>query len=270
MEDKIIKIAQYICQNCDETLPLSFLARMAGQSPSYFQKAFKVQIGMSPKELQKTARKKVFKEHLKTSNNIIDAIFAAGFGSTSRVYENIDAIGINPKSYKKGAMGEIIYYSIKPTKDFKILMAASEIGVCAVEIGNDENALFAGLKDEFPNAQLKQTNDSQELNDWLDALIEYLNHNGVRPNLPLDLRGTILQEKIWRFLTQLQKGETISYGELSDKIGLKSGARAIANAVGKNKIAILVPCHKVLRMDGSIGGYKWGAKIKEKLLQEQL
>ena len=115
--------------------------------------------------------------------------------------------------------GEIIYYSIKPAKDFKILMAASEIGVCAVEIGNDENALFAGLKDEFPNAQLKQTNDSQELNDWLDALIEYLNQNGVRPNLPLDLRGTILQEKIWRFLTQLQKGETISYGALSDRIG---------------------------------------------------
>lgn len=270
MQDKNIEIAQYICQNCDETLPLSFLARMAGQSPSYFQKAFKAQIGLSPKELQNAARKKVFKEHLKNSNNIIDAIFAAGFGSTSRVYENIDAIGINPKSYKKGGNGEIIYYSIKPAKGFKILMAASEIGVCAVEIGDDENALFAGLQSEFPNAQLKATIDSQELGLWLDTLIDYLNHNGTRPNLPLDLRGTVLQEKIWRFLTQLQKGETISYSKLSEKIGLEKGARAIANAVAKNKIAILIPCHKVLRMDGSIGGYKWGAKIKERLLQEQL
>lgn len=265
MIENLNAIARYIIENCDQKLALSFLARRAFMSPSHFQKKFKSYFGVSPKEFQTFCRKKNFKAAIKDNTNIIDAIYAAGFGSTSRVYGSNDKLGINPKSYKKGGNSEEIFFHIAATDEFKILMAASAKGVCAVEIGNDENALLAALENEFPNAILKPANNSHELNVWTEALCAYLRRTAPKPDIPLDIRGTIFEQRIWNFLISNSENQT-SYSAIANSLNIPKSARAVANAVAGNKIAILIPCHKVLRADGGLGGYKWGTELKQKLL----
>lgn len=270
MEEKLKETALYIAQNANETLALAHLAALANLSPYHFQRSFKAYFGLSPKDFQTMIRKKILKNELRNNDNIIDAIFGAGFGSTSRVYGNANNIGMDLSKYRNKGLGEIIHYKIAKSTNFQILMAASQKGVCAIEIGDNDNELLGRLNNEFPNAKFEIAPESIELNQWIHLLCDYLDNLKPLPNIPLDLRGTLFQEKIWRFLTTIKNGETLTYGQIAQKLNMPKSARAIANAIAHNKIAILIPCHRVLRGDNGIGGYKWGVENKRKLLAENL
>jgi len=150
-------------------------------------------------------------------------------------------------------------------------MAATDKGVCSVHIGDDEDTLLAQLKAEFPKAELipSPSQDAPDLDVWIDALNQHINQNAPRPDLPLDIKGTAFQIKIWKFLLTIKEGEQLSYGEVAKKIGIDNAARAVGTACGKNNIAILIPCHRVLRGDGGLGGYRWGLKRKRTLLDKE-
>jgi AraC family transcriptional regulator of adaptative response/methylated-DNA-[protein]-cysteine methyltransferase len=204
--------------------------------------------------------------------DITDAIFESGYGSTSRVYgQTMHNIGMTPKRYRAGGAGEEITWVCRQTVLGPILMAATDRGVCFAQFGDDRDALLAQLQREFPRAQLQHYGDDGEhrLEQWIDALNDYIQNKQPRPELPLDLRGTAFQIKVWEFLLSLKDGDVISYSELAQAIDKPRAVRAAASACGANKVAVLVPCHRILRGDGGLGGYRWGLARKRALLDAE-
>lgn len=269
---KFENIARYILAHANEKLGLSELAKQADLSPSRFQRVFKSVFGISPKALQDAVRMQQFKTSLKKGDNVTDAIFAAGFGSISRVYgEQLRSIGMTPKAYRSGGEGETIAYAFRETALGPMMMAATRRGVCFVQFGDERQHLLQQLQHEFPKAQIvtSPSQHSDELDAWMDALDAHLSEGKPRPDLPLDLRGTAFQVRVWRFLLSVSEGEVISYGELARKIDKPGAVRAVASACGANRIGVLVPCHRVLRGDGGLGGYRWGMERKRALLDAE-
>jgi AraC family transcriptional regulator of adaptative response/methylated-DNA-[protein]-cysteine methyltransferase len=267
--DKLVDIARYIDEHADERLTLSALSKRAGLSPSRFQKKFKAFFGASPKAYQDASRLSRLKGALKEGENVTGAIFAAGFGSTSRVYgEASRNMGMTPSAYRAGGEGETIWYAYRDSALGPLLMAGTDRGVCFAQFGDSNEELQARLKDEFPNAVLIASpgQEGPSLDAWVDALDQHLANRAPRPDLPLDLRGTAFQLKVWRFLLGLEEGDVVSYGELAGGIGEPKAVRAAASACGANRVGVLVPCHRVLRGDGSLGGYRWGVDRKRTLL----
>ena len=266
---RIGDIARYIQAHADDSLPLAALAERAGLSPGRLQKKFKAIVGVSPKAFQDAARLGRLKDLLQGGGDVTGAIFEAGFGSTSRVYgEAARNMGMTPAAYRKGGDGETIYYAYRESALGALLMAATARGVCFAQFGDGRDALIAQLREEFPNAQLLASpgESGPDLDRWIEALDRHLAHEAPRPELPLDLRGTAFQLKVWRFLLSVGDGDTISYGELAAEIGKPKAVRAAASACGRNPVAVLVPCHRVLRGDGDLGGYRWGLERKRALL----
>ncbi|KXF82325.1 bifunctional DNA-binding transcriptional regulator/O6-methylguanine-DNA methyltransferase Ada [Enterovibrio coralii] len=269
---QLIDVVRYIEAHCEDKLTLQTLADMADLSPSRFQKVFKSTFGISPKAYQDAFRMRRFKQSLKTGNSVTDAIYDSGFGSISRVYgEESRKMGMNPKTYKAGGEGETIYFTCRETKLGLLLMAATDIGVCCVQFGDDEASLVTLLEQEFPKAQLAASDaqTSHELDDWITALDSHISQGAPKPDLPLDLRGTVFQIKVWQFLLSIKDGEVCSYGDVANEIGSPKAVRAVGTACGKNRIGVLVPCHRVLRNDGSLGGYRWGLERKKALLEQE-
>ena len=270
--NQLVSIARYIEAHADERLTLSGLAKRAALSPSRFQRVFKAAFGVSPRAYQDAVRMKRFKAALKEGDDITGAIFSAGFGSLSRVYgERVRNIGMTPGAYRAGGAGETIAYAWRETALGIALMAATDRGVCFVQFGKDLGTLLEQLRGEFPNAELTASDaqEAPELDAWVVALDAHLGQGAPRPDLPLDLRGTAFQMKVWRFLLSVGEGEVISYGELASQIEQPRAARAVASACAANRIAVLVPCHRVLRGDGGLGGYRWGLKRKRALLDAE-
>ncbi len=267
--DELIAVARHIEANRDQTMTLATLAQRFGWSPSRLQKAFKAAFGVTPKAYQDGARLQDFKGALQAGREVTAAIQDAGFGSTSRVYgAPARNIGMTPGAYRAGGAGESIAYANRDTPFGSLTMAATARGVCFAEFGEDAEALLARLAAEFPTASLypSPAGDSVALSLWVDALVRHLENAGPRPELPLDLRGTAFQLLVWRFLLSLPDDGVISYGELAAAIGRPKAVRAVASACGANRIAVLVPCHRVLRGDGGLGGYRWGEARKRALL----
>lgn len=267
--EALSEVARHIEQNSHERLPLADLAARVGLSPARFQRAFKAAFGVSPKAYQDAARVRALKSALKRGGDVTSAIHEAGFGSSSRVYGRAARnIGMTPSAYRAGGAGERIVYAGRETALGHLLLAATDRGVCFAEFGDDPDALRQRLRAEFPRAQLEAAPgaSSAELDAWLDALAAHLDAEGPRPELPLDLRGTAFQIKVWRFLLQVSEGEVMSYAEVAAGIGQPAAVRAVASACGANRVAVLVPCHRVLRGDGGIGGYRWGVERKRALL----
>ncbi len=209
---------------------------------------------------------------LRDGTDITDAIFESGYGSTSRVYgQTMHNIGMTPKSYRAGGAGEKITWACRDTVLGPILMAATDRGVCFAQFGDARETLLAQLEREFPHAELQQYSGdgSQHLEQWIDALNGYMCNRQPRPELPLDLQGTAFQIKVWEFLLSLQDGDVISYAELAQAIDKPRAVRAAASACGANRIAVLVPCHRILRGDGGLGGYRWGLDRKRALLDAE-
>ena len=267
--DGLIGIARHIEKHADEKLTLSDLADKVGLSSSRLQRVFKQFFGVSPKAYQDNIRMLRFKKSLKKGEGVTDSIMASGYGSISRVYgEASRNIGMTPKAYRAGGADEIITYACRETALGLVLMAATDKGVCFVQFGDSQESLITQLQVEFPNAQLeastKQT--STELDAWIIALDKHLSEGAPSPDLPVDMRGTVFQIKVWRFLLSIREGDVMSYGEVAKGIDKPKAFRAVATACANNRIGVLIPCHRVLRADGSLGGFRWGLERKRTLL----
>lgn len=266
---RLVQLARYIVEHADEKLPLRDLAERQGVSPSYLQRTFKAVFGVSPKAFQDAARLNTLKSLLKSGDDVTGAIFESGYGSPSRFYENAARqIGMSPKAYRSGGSGETIHYACRLTALGSLMFAATAKGVCFAMFGESEDELHKQLANEFPKAKLIQSSDNggDQLDEWMGSLEAHLHKGAPRPELPLDLRGTAFQIKVWQFLLRIPEGDVVSYGEVAKAIDEPRAVRAAATACGKNRIAVLVPCHRVLRGDGGIGGYRWGLDRKRTLL----
>jgi len=269
---RMTELAQYIELHADEQLPLAKLAVRQGLSPAYLQKAFKTVFGVSPKAYQDAARLKKLKGLLKKGDDVTGAIYEAGYGSSSRVYgKAIRSIGMTPKSYRNGGAGEQIAYASRNTALGPLMMAATNRGVCFAMFGDSEAELFEQLASEFPNAELRpsEATDSEPLDQWIAALDAHLSKGVPRPEVPIDLRGTAFQIMVWQFLLGIPEGAVLSYSDVASGISRPDAVRAAASACAKNRIAVLVPCHRILRADGGIGGYRWGEDRKRTLLDAE-
>lgn len=270
--EKQIEVVRYIEEYYDEKMTLSSLGKIAGLSPSRLQRIFKEAFGVSPKSYQDAVRMRHFKSSLKKGDGVTDAIYSSGFGSISRVYgEASRNIGMTPKAYRAGGAGEVINYACRDTALGLMMMAATNKGVCSVQLGDNENTLLSQLIGEFPKAELivSASQDAPELDLWIEALDQHISQGAPRPDLPLDIRGTAFQIKVWQFLLSIKEGDTLSYSEVAEKIDKPKAVRAVASACGKNRIGVLIPCHRVLRRDGELGGYRWGLERKQALLNKE-
>lgn len=270
--NKFIGLARFIAANADASLTLETLAARVHLSPSRMQRVFKSTFGVSPKKFQQAARSEHLKSLLRSGIDITDAICEAGYGSTSRVYSPaMHNIGMTPSRYRAGGKGETLTWACRDTALGPILMAATDRGVCFAQFGDSCDKLLQQLQREFPQAELQQFTDdsSTQLEQWIEGLNAYIQNKQPRPEVPLDLQGTAFQIKVWEFLLSLQDGDVISYSELAQAIDKPKAVRAAASACGANRIAVLVPCHRILRGDGGLSGYRWGLERKRALLDAE-
>ena len=265
MQNALNDLARFIEAHADETLSLDDLAARIGLSPFHLQRRFKAHFGISPKAYQDAARHRTLKAALRAGPGIAGAIFEAGYGSTSRVYGR-SPLGMDLKTYQQGGAGEVIHYAVRKTVLGLVIMAATPKGVCCVQFGEQEPELVDALQVEFPKAVLTPSQAGAELDEWMSALEEHLARKGPRPDLPLDLRGTAFQQTVWRFLTTLKDDQCVTYSHVAEAIGAPKAVRATASGCARNRIAVLVPCHLVLRSDGGLGGYRWGLARKTALM----
>lgn len=272
LASSLAEIARHIRAHAEQPLSLAELAKRAGLSPSHFQRRFSAVFGVSPKLMQDQARLDSFKQALKHGARVIEAGVDAGYGSSSRVHlHSVRHLGMSPSAYRTAGKGERIYYAYRQTVLGVMLMAATEKGICFVQFGDELEPLRAQLQSEFSGALLipSVAQSAPELDHWIDALNTHLSKHAPLPELPLDLRGSAFQIRVWRFLLGIESGRVLSYGEVAKGIHAGSAVRAVASACARNRIAVLIPCHRVLRGDGSLGGYRWGLERKRALLSAE-
>ena len=265
----LVEIARYIEAHADERLTLGGLSQQAGLSRSHLQRAFKAAFGVSPKVYQDAIRMKHLRRALKEGDDVTGAIFSAGFGSISRVYgEEMRSLGMTPRAYRARGAGETIAYACRATALGPIVMGATARGVCFVQFGEDLEDLLEQLRAEFPMARLiaSAAQDAPDLDAWIEALDAHISQGAPRPDLPLAMYGTAFQTRVWRFLLSVREGDVISYGDLAARIGRPRAVRAVASACAANRLGVLVPCHRVLRGNGELGGYRGGVERKRALL----
>jgi AraC family transcriptional regulator of adaptative response/methylated-DNA-[protein]-cysteine methyltransferase len=257
----------YLDAHLDETVTLAELGRAAYTSPFHLQRSFKRLLGVTPREYVRARRAERLKARLRAGDTVSRATYEAGFGSGSRVYEHSDAeLGMTPATYRRGGEGERIRYSVVPSSLGWLLVGVTERGICAVAMGDTAAELEAGLHREFPRAALERADD---LGAWMEAVVGWVDGATARLDLPLDLRATAFQQRVWKALREIPAGETRTYGEIAAAVGAPHGARAVAQACASNRIALAIPCHRVVRGDGDPGGYRWGADRKRRLLERE-
>lgn len=258
----------------DPTRPLRLadLARRAGYSASYLQRNFTAITGSSPKAFQTAARMRLLKRGLRSQASVTDAIGIAGFGSTSRVYEKADSqLGMTPSEYRSGGAGLTIAYASARTPLGLVMIGATDRGICSLAFGSSERALLQELKGEFPAAMFEPMPPTcrADFARWIAALKAHLQGSASGAKLPLDMRGTAFQLLVWRYLRGVPSGTVQSYADVASGIGKPSAARAVARACATNRIAVLIPCHRVVRGTGEISGYRWGVARKRALLEAE-
>jgi len=258
-----------------ETPPrLPDLARAVGLSPSHLQRSFRKRFGVSPAEYAQARKLKQLKSALREAPRVTDAIYDAGYGSGSRVYEKTgQLLGMTPADYRRGGTGIAIRYTTLRVAVGTLLVAASERGICAVALGDNESKLVADLRTEFPRAAMERVDAGRD--EWLAAMIARVSAQiGIdQPSgdvtVPVDIRATAFQWRVWQALQRIPHGETRSYTQIAAEIGAPRAVRAVASACARNRLAVVVPCHRVIRADGSLGGYRWGMARKRALLDHE-
>lgn len=253
-----------------QDLGLAELADAVGLSATHLQRRFRQQFGLSPAEYRAQRRLSGLKAGLRAGHDVTRALYDAGYGSPSRVYEHGAArLGMAPQAYRRGGEGLELRWSLVPTALGQALVAVTERGVCAVLLGEDAGALEADLRAEFPRATLQRVDAGRDefLAPRVRAVAEALSDRAGA--VPVELIGTAFQQRVWEALMRIPAGETRSYAELADSLGMPRGARAVARACAGNRVAVLVPCHRVIRGDGSLGGYRWGLPRKQALLDSE-
>jgi AraC family transcriptional regulator, regulatory protein of adaptative response / methylated-DNA-[protein]-cysteine methyltransferase len=269
---KVEKICRYIEAHATEPLPLGALAVKAGVSPFHLQRSFKAIVGVSPKVFQENARIKALKDGLRSGGKVTDAIYDAGYGSASRVYEKLDGrLGMTPRQYRRGGEGVEISYAFSQSPLGLLLLGATDRGVCFVQFGTSEAQLLPLLEREFPAASLAPagTAASAQFSAWMSALERHLASGRPHPDLAVDLHGTAFQLRVWRYLQSIPAGDVQSYAEVARGIGAPRAVRAVAQACAANRVAVFVPCHRVIRGTGELGGYRWGSDRKRALLDAE-
>ncbi len=265
--DMIVEACR-IMDSAVEHIPLKSLAKTVGLSAFHFQRLFKKATGITPKQYAMQKRLKQVKSHLKRGALVTDAIFEAGFASSSRFYENAAKnLGMTASEYRKGAEGIRIRYTVTTSVLGWVLIGATESGICAIDLGDSPDILKSRLHENFPKAVIQESND--DVNDWVKQVLAHLENPHRRLNLPLDIQGTAFQRQVWQALREIPIGATASYGEIAESIGHPKAARAVARACASNEIAVVVPCHRVVKKNGELGGYRWGAEIKRIVLKRE-
>ncbi|MET0535929.1 MAG: bifunctional DNA-binding transcriptional regulator/O6-methylguanine-DNA methyltransferase Ada [Steroidobacter sp.] len=266
------ELARQIEAQPEQTISLEQLAKRAGYSPFHLQRSFKAIMGSSPKEYQTAARVRTLKKELRNEKPVADAIYQAGFGSGSRVYEKADGqLGMTPSEYRSGGKGLTISHASGPTPLGLMMIGATDRGICFLQFGDTDEALLGELQQQFPAATVQAMPDSHQpqFEGWLAALNRHLRGLEPRLDLPMDVRGTAFQLIVWRYLQKVPYGEVRSYSEVAAGIGKPNAARAVASACASNSVALLIPCHRVVRGTGELGGYRWGVQRKRVLLDTE-
>lgn len=261
--DKVLAAASaFLMQHTGEPVTLSRLSREVGVSAFHLQREFKRAFGVSPREFQDANRRRVLATRLRKGDTVSRATYEAGFGSSSRVYER--KLGMSPAELRKGGAGQRIQFAIVTSPLGRLLGAYTEKGVCAVAIGDDDAALEKSLREQFPKADVRSAGST--INEWVTAIVRGIGGE-VNPSIPLDAQGSAFQWRVWKALQQIPRGTTLSYSEVAKAIGQPTAARAVARACATNPVALVIPCHRVVRDDGSLGGYRWGIEKKAELLE---
>lgn len=262
------RVRRYIDARADEPLPLERLARETGVSPAHLQRTFTRVVGLSPKQYQEQQRVGALKSALREGRTVSSATYEAGFASGRRVYETAGgALGMTPGAYRRRGTGVAIHYTAVPTSLGLLLVAVTERGVCSVSLGDDEGGLVEALRAEFPAAELIRSTDARDR--LVDAVVAHIEGRAGGEELPLDVRATAFQWQVWRALQRIPEGATRSYQAVAEELGRPTAARAVARACASNRIAVLIPCHRVVRGDGALGGYRWGIARKAALLARE-
>lgn len=253
-----------VLRDAEASVPLEHLAAVTGYSPAHFQRLFKRAVGLSPAAFHRALRMERAAEALSSGGRVTDAVYEAGFGAPSRFYEaSGERLGMAPSAWANGGRGVTIHWAVVPTSLGPMLVAATEKGVCRLSF----NESGKELRDRFPNAALVE--GGVEFASLLESVIAAVEQPGEAANIPLDVKGTAFQEAVWQELRRIPPGETRTYAEIAAAVGKPGAVRAAGSANGANNVAVLIPCHRVIRTDGSLGGYAYGLEIKQELLERE-
>lgn len=252
----------------EEPPSLDALARTAGLSRFHFHRIFKQATGLTPKAYATAERARRLREGLGRSATVTEAIYDAGYNSSSRFYaKSTELLGMTPSTYRAGGAGMRIRFAVGQCAYGAILAAASDKGVCAILLGDEPEPLVRALEDSFPKAELIGGDAAFE--QWMARIVGFVEQPGLGLDLPLDLRGTAFQQRVWRALSEIPVGATVSYADIARRIGQPKSVRAVAQACGANRLAVAIPCHRVVRSDGAVSGYRWGVERKRAILARE-
>ena len=273
-ENRNSSLVKRVCHQIDSHLDehpdglpsLAQLSQAVGVSSSHLQRVFKKETGLTPRQYAHTGRLDRFKSLVRDGSPVSAAMFDSGFSSSSRLYEDADGqFGMTPGRYKRGGVGMTIGYLVAESPLGSLLVAATGKGICSVKLGDDASVLLNDLQTEFPAAAFQEGDET--LRGWLELVLEYLEGERLGLDLPLDIQATAFQRRVWRMLQSIPYGETRSYQQMALDVGLTGSAgRAVGNACASNPVALVIPCHRAVRKDGSLGGYRWGLHRKEALI----
>jgi AraC family transcriptional regulator of adaptative response/methylated-DNA-[protein]-cysteine methyltransferase len=265
---KVEAACRFIEENLDSTLSLDQIAGHVGLSPFHFQRLFKKRLGISPRQYQQAQRSGKFRQALHKEARITDAIYEAGYGSSSRAYESgSDQLGMTPTAFRRNGQGVDIHYTIISSHMGKVLIASTERGLCSVRFGESDTALLRELENDFHAANLHRRDS--ELKSAVAGVKSLLAGMNITADMPLDIQGTAFQQRVWNALRQIPLGQTRSYTEIARSIGQPKAVRAVANACASNPVALVVPCHRVVQANGKLAGYRWGVERKAALLRKE-
>ncbi len=271
-DDPDMRAVQRACAMLDDRLEapptLRALGAAVGMSPWHLQRVFRRAVGLTPRGYVDAQRLARFRARLRAGETVSRAVYSAGYGSPRAVYEGGQSVlGMTPGAYRRGGAGLRIRWTVAPSPLGLVLVAATERGVCAVQIGGDEARLGAALRHEFPAAELVP--NAGGMTPWVSAVIARVAGETTAAEVPLDVPATAFQWRVWTALREIPPGHTRTYAELARELGMPQGARAVARACASNPVAVLVPCHRVVRSDGALGGYRWGLERKATLLERE-
>jgi AraC family transcriptional regulator of adaptative response/methylated-DNA-[protein]-cysteine methyltransferase len=257
-----------IIESSDAPPRLAELAARAGLSRYHFHRLFKSVTGVTPREYAAAQRTQRVREQLRASKTVTEAMYEAGFNSSGRFYESSNpALGMTPSHYRAGGRGEEIRFAVGQSSLGAVLVAQSDKGVCAILLGEDPEELVRDLQDRFRSANLIGADAAFERT--VAAVVGFVEQPALGLELPLDVRGTAFQQRVWRALRRIPAGRTMTYSEVARRIGAPASVRAVAQACSSNAIAVAIPCHRVVRTDGSLSGYRWGIDRKQSLLDRE-
>ncbi len=268
---KFAGVCTYIRRNLAnrDALKLGALSSHFALSPYYFQRTFKSIVGVTPRQYVEALRVQTLKEDLRNSPSVTDAIYSAGFGSSSRVYDRTDTqLGMTPTEYRTGGADVEISYVAQATPLGLMMLGATDRGLCFLEFGDSEEELLESLREEYPASKRVAMTElyTEQFSLWMQSLRKYLESERALERIPLAIHGTAFQLKVWNYLQTIPAGSVQTYSQVAAAIGKPAAVRAVASACAANRVALLIPCHRVIRGDGGLGGYRWGLHRKRSLL----